>query len=411
MGRRLAANGHQVTVLTTSARCASDFWQPPPSQERLAPACEVLDGVVVERLPLVHPWPAPHLFGLLRRTGLWLHLSRLPAGLVCPVQNVLARWMPPLRGLPDALERWVHEVDLVHSDDSSWDGLLVASARVAQRHGRTLVVRPLMHLGSAWVRAHYQMAHQLSIYRQAAAILALSALEADAFVRLGVSPQRVHVLGMGVEPQLSVSLADADIAGFRREHRLSDPIVAFLGANTRDKGAFTLAQAVLRLNLEGLPVDLVCAGPQSELLRGFLQRQPPHVRAVAEERVHVLGIVDEATKHRLLAACDLLALPSQVDTFGIVFLEAWAHGKPVIGAQAGGIPALVQHEKTGLLVPFGDVAALAAAIRRLSGQPELAARLGAAGRQQVSQHYTWDQTYQDMLKIYDSVLSEHARGQ
>jgi glycogen(starch) synthase len=120
--------------------------------------------------------------------------------------------------------------------------------------------------------------------------------------------------------------------------------------------------------------------------------------------VRVLGLVNEQTKQNLLAACDLLALPSRVDTFGIVLLEAWLHGKPVIGAQSGGISDLVQPEETGLLVPFEDVTALAAAIRRLLTEPKLAARLGNAGRRKVLKHYTWDQTYQMLLKIYTAAL-------
>ncbi len=407
MVRRLVAAGHRVTLVTTNARCVYDFWQPVSPQKPRLPARETLDGVTVERLPIVYPWPAPYAFGILRRLGLRLHLSGMPGGLTRPLQNALARWMPPLRGLSEALERCTPQADLIHSEDSSWDGLLLAAARAARLYQKPLVVRPLMHLGSNWVRAHYQMAHQVPVYREAAAILALSSREADAYAQLGVRKERIHTIRMGVELDPAAAPAASDIADFRREHSLRGPVVAFLGANSYDKGAFTLAMAVSQLNVAGLAVDLVCAGPQSESLAAFIQQQSPSVRAVADNHVHILGIVDEITKHRLLAACDLLALPSQVDTFGIVFLEAWSHGKPVIGAQAGGIPELVQHDRTGLLVPFGDIAALAAAIRRLLVEPGLAARLGAAGSQAVQQ-YTWDQTYKDLLKVYDGVLSCHA---
>ncbi len=410
MVRRLVAAGHRVTLVTTNARCVYDFWQPVSPQKPRLPARETLDGVTVERLPIVYPWPAPYAFGILRRLGLRLHLSGMPGGLTRPLQNALARWMPPLRGLSEALERCTPQADLIHSEDSSWDGLLLAAARAARLYQKPLVVRPLMHLGSGWVRAHYQMAHQVALYRGAAAILALSSLEADAYAQLGVSPQRIHTIGMGVELDRAAAVTPADKAGFRREHALSGPVVAFLGANTYDKGAFALLMAVVRLNLAGLAVDLACAGPQSEALAAFIQQQPSAVRTVAENRTHILGVVDELTKQRLLAACDVLALPSQVDSFGIVFLEAWAQGKPVIGARAGGIPDLIQHEETGLLVPFGDVDALAAAVRRLLEEPGLAARLGAAGSQQVRERYTWDRTYADLLQVYETVLSGQVRG-
>jgi len=374
------------------------------SENQPLPAQEILDAVVVQRLRLTHPWPAPYLFGLLRRAGLWMQLSRLPSTLVRPVQQRLSRWMPPLRGLATALGRWGPEVDLIHADDSSWDGLFLAAASAARRYRKPLVVRPLMHLGDAWVRAHYQMAHQVSVYREAAVVLALSKREADGYAALGVSRKRIHIIRMGVEPDLPIPPEALNSATFRRQYSIDGPFVGFLGANTYDKGAFTLVEAVMQLNLEGVPLDLVCAGPQAEGLEAFLARQPSEVQAVIRERVHVLGIVDETTKHRLLGACSLFALPSQVDTFGIVLLEAWLHSKPVIGANAGGIPDLVEHEKTGLLVPFGDAGALAVAIRRLLAEPGLAVRMGSAGHQLV-QHYTWDQTYQTLLEAYRVALT------
>jgi glycosyltransferase involved in cell wall biosynthesis len=404
MARRLAADGHRVTVLTTNARQASDFWQPAPSAWPALAGSETLDGVAVERLALDYPWPAPYRFGLLRRAGLWLHLSGLPIWVIRPFQRRLSRWMPPLHGLPQALQRLVPEADLVHADESSWDGLLVAAASAAARHGKPLVVRPLMHLGSRWVQAHYQMAHQVEVYRAAAVVLALSQVEAAAFASLGVPSSRLRTINMGVELDGTPFSEDMDVQGPRGELAARGPIVAFVGANTYDKGAFTLAEAVIQLAMDGVPLTLVCVGPQREEISAFLSRQPEAVQRHVIDHVRVLGVVSEETKHRLLAACDLLALPSQVDTFGIVFLEAWQHHKPVIGARAGGIPDVVTHEEDGLLVPFGDAKALAAAIRRLLDNPEWAAQLGESGYQGLGR-YTWDRTYDTLLEAYDSALA------
>jgi glycosyltransferase involved in cell wall biosynthesis len=147
-------------------------------------------------------------------------------------------------------------------------------------------------------------------------------------------------------------------------------------------------------------------GPQEQALSAFLRRQRAVSQRYVHEHVRVLGVVSEETKHRLLAVCDLLALPSQVDTFGIVFLEAWLHHKPVIGARAGGIPDVITHEENGLLVPFGDAEALAAAIRRLLDNPHWAAQLGESGHQSLGR-YTWDRTYDTLLEAYNLAL---ARG-
>ncbi len=406
MARRLVADGSVVTVLTTNAQRASEFWL--PSRAAALPCHEMRDGIVVERLALRYPWPAPYAFGVLRRAGHWLARSPIPAAVQRPALRTLSRAMPPLAGLAAALDRLAPAADLVHIEDGSWDGLLCAAAAAARQHSRPLVVRPLMHLGDASVQVHFQMAHQVDAYRNADAVLALSARETAAYERLGVAARRIHRIPMGVDVPSAQGAPDdlldpAQGAAFRQARGISRPLVAFLGAQTYDKGAFTLALAAAALNQAGDAVDIAFAGPGSEDLRAFLARQSTDVRAALDGHIHLLGLVDERTKHGLLSACDLLALPSQVDTFGIVLLEAWLHGKPVIGADAGGIPELVRAEETGLLVPFGDADSLARAIQRLVTDRGLAAQLGAAGRARTLQEYTWEHTYRALLRVYDSI--------
>lgn len=402
MTERLATDGWGVTVLTTTARQAADFWQ--PSAEPLLPLHETLAGVEVERLPFCYPRPVPLAFGLLRRGGHWLHHSGLPLAVQRPLLRWLGRWMPPLPELGTALNRLVPATDLVHAFDSSWDGLFTAAAEAAHRYRKPFVVTPLMHLGDAGIRAHFQMVHQVGVYRQADAILALSQAEAAEYARLGAAPERIHVIPMGVESRLQEDDAVAAIA-FRAKYQVDGPLVAFLGANTYDKGAFTLALATATLNRSGIAAHVFYAGPQSAGLAAFLAQQPAAIRTALQDKVRVLGVVDEKTKHQLLAACDILALPSQVDTFGIVLLEAWVHGKPVIGAAVGGIPEVIRDGQTGLLVPFGDVAALAAAIRRLIEAPDRARQLGQAGRELVLREYTWERTTDALTRVYADVLS------
>lgn len=408
MALRLAADGHRVTVLTTNARCARDFWQPPCPSEVVPTTREAYVTVAVERLRLSYPQPSPYAFGVLRRAGHRLQRTGLPGSLQRPFLRWFAKGMPPLQGLPAALARLTADADLVHAVESSWDGLFTAAADIAHVLGKPLVVTPLMHLGSLTVRAHFQMTHQIDAYRCASAVLALSQLEAAEYIRLGVNPACVHLMAMGIEPPRQAD-DPVTVAAFRKRLDLQGPIVAFLGANTYDKGAFTLALAAAQLVAAGTPVTVIYAGPGSDELTGFLARQPADIRAQLQDRVRILGVVDETTKHQLLAACDLLALPSQVDTFGIVLLEAWAHGKPVIGANVGGIPDLVRAGQDGLLAPFGDAPALAAAIQQLACDPGLAVHLGAAGRARVLQDFTWDRTYQALLGIYAAVMDNSQR--
>lgn len=117
-------------------------------------------------------------------------------------------------------------------------------------------------------------------------------------------------------------------------------------------------------------------------------------------RVRVLGVVSEQEKHDLLAAADLLAMPSRTDSFGIVYLEAWLAGKPVIGARVWAMDEVIADGVDGLLVPFGDPAATAKAIAGLLADPTRRAQMGAAGRAKVLARYTWDHAYAQVRDAY-----------
>ncbi len=136
----------------------------------------------------------------------------------------------------------------------------------------------------------------------------------------------------------------------------------------------------------GRDCDLVMLGQPMSHFQRFYASLPEGLRA----HCHLLGAVSEETKTDALAACLMLALPSRTESFGLVYLEAWAAAKPVIGARAGAVPAVIDEGVDGLLIPFGDAPALAAAITRLLDDPGLAQRMGAAGQRKVRERFTWE---------------------
>ncbi len=116
----------------------------------------------------------------------------------------------------------------------------------------------------------------------------------------------------------------------------------------------------------------------------------PDVRRLADElhiadAVRFRGVVRDIPT--LLAGASLFVLPSLNEGISLTLLEAMAVGLPVVATKVGGTPEAVEDGVTGLLVPPGDPAALAAAIRRLRADPALARRLGEAGRRRVEQHF------------------------
>jgi len=120
------------------------------------------------------------------------------------------------------------------------------------------------------------------------------------------------------------------------------------------------------------------------------------------DRMHFLGWRDDVPE--VIAAADIVVLPSWSEGLPLAVLEAMACGKPVVATPVGGVARAVVEGKTGLLVPPGKPGRLAAAISRLLQDPVEAARMGAEGRRRVESRYSLDQFTRSIESLYDALL-------
>jgi glycosyltransferase involved in cell wall biosynthesis len=107
---------------------------------------------------------------------------------------------------------------------------------------------------------------------------------------------------------------------------------------------------------------------------------------------------------QLLAESDVFVLSSRSEGFPVSILEAMAAGLPVVASDVGGVSEAVVDDETGLLVPPGDAAALAAALERLARDPDLAARLGDAGFRRLRERFSWDAILKRWEQVYAAAL-------
>ncbi|WP_312759709.1 glycosyltransferase [Pulveribacter sp.] len=159
-----------------------------------------------------------------------------------------------------------------------------------------------------------------------------------------------------------------------------------IGRLTYYKGFETLIRAVA--TLPGVELLIAGDGELHDALHALIASATPPGALPA---TRLLGAVDEAQKHALLAQCDLFCLASRerTEAFGIVLLEAMQHAKPclVTDLPGSGMPWVVSHARCGLHVPYEDVDAWRSTIARLQHDPGLRARLGQAGRLALHQHF------------------------
>jgi glycogen synthase len=401
LGERFASQLSTVTLVTTNAGEVEFFWN--PRKRHISPGYEVMNNVAVTRCRISHMPVSPLSFYLLRRLATLI--ARMPVD-TRPILRRLATRMPGVPDLPSTLERLSTPIDLVHGINIALEWPPLAAWRYARRHALPFVMTPFVHMGEAGqtdVLINYVMPHQLEILWDADAVIVQTEIEQRALAQLGVREDRLHRHGMGVDLD---KLTGGDAARFRARHQLNDPIVTFLGVVTYDKGSFHLVQALEQLWAQNQRAHLVIAGQPVDEFNTFYNRLSPATR----QRIVRLGPVTGQDKQDLLAATDVFAMPSRIDSFGIVYLEAWAYRKPVIGARAGGVPDVIADGRDGQLVHFGNVEELAAAITRLLDNPALAAAQGQAGRAKVEQQYTWDRIVQLTYNIYTDLLDRRTHA-
>jgi glycosyltransferase involved in cell wall biosynthesis len=374
LSERLARRGHDVTLLTQRRRGPLS-----PAVDRSLPPRERIAGVEVRRV-----LPSRRRVSLLKRIllvrGGWRLLRTCVSEVEIPLvldESWSARiFLFALLLRPDV-------VTVMNFASAAWAHPIF----LAKRLGRfPLVGIPLLHTEQPWASASVigDLLHRCD------ALLLNTTHERDFVLSQGCHPARSHVLGPGVEPGL---FSRGDGADFRRRHRIGDaPLVGYVGRVEPLKGVVTLVEAMRIVWTQQPAAHLLIAGQSSP--------GSPEERACAKaldalseaerRRVVRLDGFDEADKASLLAALDLLVMPSVVESFGLTYLEAWACRKPVVGARVAAVECVIDHGVDGFLVRPHDRDETAAAISALLSDPDLRERMGTAGHRKVIAMFTWE---------------------
>jgi glycosyltransferase involved in cell wall biosynthesis len=391
LSRALVAAGHSVTVFTTTALDLPALWS--PAGRSLPPGRSMEDGVEVLRFA---PWRLPGQRYLLKLLSLWPGRTWQAWTRTC---NPLSWAMWQAAGRPE------RAFDLVHASAFPFGSIILCARRLAQRLKLPLVLTPFFHLGNLddpadRVRRSYFHPCLLSLARSAQRILVQTEGERQALRGHGFPEEQLVLQGMGLAPE---ELAPGDRAAQRAAWDLGpdEVVVGHLANLSWEKGSIDLLQAAERAWDRGGRFRLNLAGPE---MPGF-QRFWRTYRSA--DRVRRLGVLPEEGKRDFFAGLDLLALPSRVDSFGLVILEAWAQGVPSIAYRAGGVPWVIRHEQDGLLAPCGDVEALTGGLLRLVADGSLRRRLGQAGQEHLQGELTWERCFRCVLQVYENL---HAPG-
>jgi glycosyltransferase involved in cell wall biosynthesis len=231
----------------------------------------------------------------------------------------------------------------------------------------------------------------LGTYRKCVGcFLAPSQFVRDKFVEHGWDPAKFEVL-----PHFQGVKAIA-------ERGSENAPLLYFGRLSREKGVDDLLHAMRRLP----SLRLIVAGDGPE--RGRLRQLADEMKLA---NVEFAGHMRQAELDRAISGSSFTVLPTHAyETLGKTILESYARGRTVVATDMGSRRELVQAGKTGLLYKTGDVDQLAAAIRLLSARPDLADKMGLAGREQVCERYTAEAHYEALVDLYERLVEGKRRA-
>lgn len=292
----------------------------------------------------------------------------------------------------DELEHYAEDRDLIHNVSREY---FDSSLRAGEELDIPIVLTPLAHPGQFHGG---DTPADFARYLRASAITTMTEWERGWYVEHGIDPYRVVMTGMGAN-----AVRSHDGAGFRARQGIpSDaPIVLFIGRRERYKGFIHLLDAAELVWKRYRETRFVFIG-----VPGFYGAVVDEFARYPDDRIIEIERASGAEKCAALDACTLFAMPSLHETFGLGYLEAWLHEKPVIGGDIAPLREVISHGVDGLVVPQ-KVEDIASAILTLLDDGELRGRMGSAGHAKLVERWDWERVMDRVEDAYVRATRTH----
>jgi len=327
-------------------------------------------------------------------------------------EDFLLRWVPILKkrrvtfplavvcyrlAYAAQIEQLCHGSSLLHYFGTGMELNGFAVANAAKKLGARFLVEPAIHAGScgdSWLDA--------PLYRLANMLLAHTEFEAGIIHKMGIPKCKIRAIVHGVD-----FCDSGDGACFRGKNGIAGPMVLFLGRKTATKGIGRLLEAWPMVAKKFPEATIVIAGPknadfekQKAESRNLPTTGDPLPATAPEALPQVLNLdeLTESEKQDALAACDILCVPSEGESFGMVYFEAWAYKKPVVALNLPVLQETIGLHGGGLLCT-PEPSAIAKSLIDLLRDTNMQKAMGEKGYEAALRH-NWPIALESYAKAY-----------
>jgi glycosyltransferase involved in cell wall biosynthesis len=356
---------HDVTVYTTTAKDIEAFWDPtaettneenflnyPLKRFKITTPTDIKFDKDIESFYIASSHPGPFC------PGLW--------------QELVFKKI---------------DYDLIIAASYPYDHIIPAYV-AAKKWKIPLIIYPMIHQEFVDL---FLNSIKLTMLENADAIIVNTLSEKKILGDLGVSESKIS---QNYPITYTIDSNQAEPESFRRKFlpKHDAKMVLYAGSKSMVKGIIHLIEAMKKVWHKIPDTYLVIMGPSTKEFDTYFRKLSVKTR----KRIIDLGTADEQTKKNAFAACDIFALPSKSESFGIVYVEAWTFGKPVIGCNIASTLEVIDDKKNGLLVEFGNIKQIREAIEFLIKHPAIREEYGRAGKKKASCY-----TSKDNLKSFE----------
>lgn len=389
------ALGYDVDVWTTNAMNPKTLWD--LGDDIVEEECGKIEGINIRRFPIGKGLSRNKYVNKIIRTL----FDTFPNFKIANLASC-----PTAYGMLDAIvEKDFSDYAYITVSSTPYYFLFYIGYLISKKYNIPYIIAPAFHTGedeSDPLRKKYYKKTAIPFFEYATNIILNTNAEKEAIIdfcksyNVFLDERKFVILGQGVFIE---QISKGNGKRFRNKYNLRGPIVFQMGSKNYEKGSYNLIESMKKIWDAGVVCHLVFGGQNNPEFTKYIEGLDNKYRK------NILNIdnISDDEKFDIFDACDIFSMVSKTDSFGIVYLEAWTYGKPILACRNEALSEIVADGEDGFLFDFNDTNAVAKTIMDLLRDTQKSREIGFRGKKKVLENYNWEKNLKKLDGIYKNI--------